>query len=110
MVQVNDAPRAVVPMAESSSAGNDYLLAHNDFQIILHPRCIADKVVRAGDGGKLRRPSLLEIGLAIVVQICGATIEIAGRSKGDDVRIEAFTKSAFIDAVKGFFAPGQLLV
>src|SRR6478609_10344481 len=87
MVQVNDAPRAIVPMAKSSPAGNDDLLAHNDFQIILHPRCIADKVVRAGNGGKLRRRSLLEVGLAVVVQVCGAAVEVAGRGKGNHVRI-----------------------
>src|SRR6478609_3680008 len=110
MVQVNDAPRAVVPMAESGSAGNDYLPAHNDFQIILHPRGITDKVMRAGDGGKLRRRSLLEIGLAVVVQVCGAAVKITGRGKGNHVWIQAFTKSALIGAVEGFFAAGQLLV
>ncbi len=97
-------------MAESSSAGNDYLLADNNFQIILHPRGIADEVVRAGDSGKLRRRSLLEIGLAVVVQVCGAAVEIAGRSKGNHVRIKAFTESAFIGTVEGVFAAGQLLV
>ena len=110
MIEVNDAPRTVVPVAEGGSAGNDYPLAHNDFEIILHPRDFADKVVCAWDGGKLRRRSLLEIGLAVVVQIGGTAIKVAHGRERNNVRIKTLAECSLIGAIEGVFTLGELLV
>src|SRR6266571_2832905 len=110
MIQMNNAPCTIAPVAESGSSRNRHMLSHHNFEIIFHPRGIADKMVRAWNGGKLRRRSLLEIGLAVIVEVCRASIEITGGRGSYNVRIKTFAEGVLIGPVKSVFALGELLV
>jgi hypothetical protein len=107
---MDNAPSTIALMAESCSSGNHHVLAHNNFEIILHPRGIADQMVCARDGGKLRRWILLEIGLAVIIQVCRASIEVTGGREGYNVRIKTIAKVMLVGPVESVFAMGELLV
>ena len=110
MVQMDNAPGAIALVAESGPSCNRYMLSHHNFEIILHPRGVADHVMCARNSSELRRRSLLEIGLTVIVQVCRTSVEITDRGEGYNVRIKTFTESMLIGAVESVFAQGELLV
>lgn len=110
MVQMDDAPGAIALVAESGPACNCYMLSHHHFEIILHPRGIADHMMCARDGGKLCRRILLEISFTVIVQVCKTSVEITGRREGYNVRIKTFAESMLVGTIESIFAKGELLV
>lgn len=107
---MDDAPSAIALVAERGPSCNRYMLSHHNFEIILHPRGIADQMMCARHGRKLRRGILLEIGLTVIVQVCLASVEITGRREGYNVRIKTFAESMLVGTIESIFAKGELLV
>src|SRR6478736_1303126 len=107
---MDDLPDAVALAAERCSTGHDHFLPYHDFQIILHPDCVADEVVRAGDSGKLCRRVLSEISLTVIVECGFAAVKVPGDGEGDDLWIKALGEGSFISPVESFFAAGKPIV